>query len=79
MHDENEHYQDGVARTNKLYCSTCGRKITAGEHVVFLLNNASGRDRMEEVWCEKCGKVYAHEVTEDACLDDAEYEYNKEE
>ncbi len=60
MGDENERFTESVARTNKLWCSNCGKKIKKGETVVFKLDTVT--ESMKDVYCENCKSEYNYEV-----------------
>lgn len=50
-------YQDisvSIARTNKLWCSGCSRKIKKGERVVFFLDVTDGKPSMDMCYCTTC-------------------------
>lgn len=63
MWEECERYCRSKARTNKLFCSTCDKKIPKGEEVVFKINTET--EKMKDVYCSKCGKDYEYEVVQD--------------
>jgi len=52
MWDECERYSESVVRTNKLWCSDCGRRIRKGETVVFCVDTRT--ERMKTVHCGDC-------------------------
>ena len=54
---------DSVARTSKLYCGMCGKKIRKGEDVVFELDD---NHRMLDVYGECCKEEFAQQVVEDS-------------
>ena len=64
MYDGNEVYVESVARTDKLHCSDCGKKIKKGDTVVFKLED----HKMLDVYgpCGPCcAKNYEQEVASD--------------
>jgi RNase P subunit RPR2 len=60
MWSENERYMEGIARTNRLFCSCCRRPIRKGDAVVFKLDTL--RELMKDAYCSKCGEEYQYEV-----------------
>jgi len=62
MWDENERFVESKARTEKLHCSDCQRKIRKGESVVFKLDTSGSRKPMKDVYCSSCSKEYEYEV-----------------
>jgi predicted RNA-binding Zn-ribbon protein involved in translation (DUF1610 family) len=66
MWDANERYCESKARTHKLRCSDCERRILKGERVVFLLDTSTDRDTMKKVFCPKCGEEYTYDVADDS-------------
>jgi len=65
MWDENEWFCESKAATDKLWCSSCRKKITKGTPVVFKLDTSGSRERMKDVYCQKCGKEYHYETVSD--------------
>lgn len=63
MWDECERFVESKARTNKLYCSDCEKKILIGEQVVFKLDTV--QEKMKDVYCCNCKKEYEFEVFSD--------------
>jgi RNase P subunit RPR2 len=59
MFEDNESFVDSVAKTNKLYCSDCLKKIIKGESVVFKL---SWNNKFLDVYCSKCKDNYRDAV-----------------
>ena len=55
MWDENERFVESTARTNKLWCSTCRKRIPKGSKVVFLLDTVT--EKMKEVYCSECEQM----------------------
>ena len=67
MWEAEERYSASIARTNKLWCSNCRRKIKKGENVVFWLDVDEDKiETMKEVYCFRCGSNYEHEVIMDS-------------
>ena len=60
-----DRYIESKAKTKKLWCSDCRTKIKIGDRVVFHVSNETGRDKMLEVFCSKCGKNYSGNVADD--------------
>jgi RNase P subunit RPR2 len=63
MWDENERFTESTARTDKLWCSACHKKIIKGERVVFKLDTI--KEKMKEVFCENCKGEFEYEVISD--------------
>jgi hypothetical protein len=51
-------YTESIARTDKLYCSDCGKKINKGSTVMFELLNGS----MKAAVCSNCSTEYSYEM-----------------
>ena len=57
------YYTEEEARSNKLYCGDCGKRIKKGELVIFKLSCVH---RMLDVFCERCKKNYEQDVVENS-------------
>ena len=57
-------YLESEARTNKLYCGDCGKKILKGEKVIFKLSEQTFR--MKDVYCFRCKEYYEQKAVEDS-------------
>ena len=64
MWKANESYVESKARTNRLWCSACNKKITIGSSVIFRLNTLT--NRMKDVFCFTCGQEFSYEITCDS-------------
>lgn len=53
-------YKESIAKTNKLYCSTCYSKIRKGDDVVFELDTE--KCKMNNVYCKECGEEFSMET-----------------
>lgn len=65
VEDMNSKYVESIARTNKLYCSDCNKKINKGDKVVFELD--AENFKMLNVFGSKCkcNLIYETNVLED--------------
>jgi len=54
-------FLESTARTAKLSCSDCGKKIAKNEHVIFELDDCHSRP-MQNVYCSSCKSNYEDEV-----------------
>ena len=59
------------ARTNKLHCGECKRKISIGEQVVFYLDPRRGRRAMKDCICSSCGQEIIDAELEAQAFSDA--------
>lgn len=58
---------ESVARTDKLHCSECNKKIKKGDTVYFDLYTDGRRKPMKDCYCTKCG----HKIKEAQDMNDA--------
>lgn len=56
-------YAEGIARTNKLWCSSCGKKIQIGNQTYFYLEDG----RMEDAYCESCAPDMERDIDDYGC------------
>jgi len=56
-------YTESTARTNRLWCSDCGKAIKKGAHVTFELSESG---HMLNVYCSLCSSDYLHDVILDS-------------
>ena len=54
-------FLESSARTAKLSCSDCGKKIVKNEHVIFELDDYERRP-MQNVYCSLCKSNYEDDV-----------------
>ena len=62
-----------IAKTNKLYCSECGRKIKKGETIVFYLTKIGKKFKMNSCICCNCGDEIIKSDEDEKILDDIFY------
>ena len=66
---EEQEYSVTKAKTNKLYCSSCKKKIKKGETVIFDLNvDEYGNRSMENVYGICCGRNLMRQIEDDEIL-----------
>lgn len=61
-----------TARTNKLYCSTCKKKIKKGDNVTFVLDeDYKGKLHMKDCYCKNCNAEFKMEEMHNLAMDAA--------
>lgn len=61
-------FVESIARTNKLFCSDCKKRIKQNDYVLFALedeDNDEGKVKMEDAFCKECSEKYSHEIEVD--------------
>lgn len=69
--EDNVTFKISTARTNRLWCSDCKKRIRKGDRVIFVLENHYRGVHMQDCYCSKCGYEIEESILDGRAFEDA--------